>query len=161
MEPNQTTTPLSYDPHSPPWFEDPTVGGRNVPPGYWADKARRCEWPRGHRRARTPGTLLYNLQQLPLEREPTFNTRLRPSLTHSCILPAVSGRTASSQPPTSPSSHSAHQHNTPCPPGATDILCARLHNSWKSTKTRRSTKQNSRKSLQTSPPSPRRSPWAI
>lgn len=81
MEPNQTTTPLSYDPHSPPWFEDPTVGGRNVPPGYWADKARRCEWPRGHRRARTPGTLLYNLQQLPLEREPTLNTRLRPSLT--------------------------------------------------------------------------------
>lgn len=77
MDPNRTTPSFSHDSHAPLQFEDPTVGGRNVPPRYWADKARRCEWPRGRRRARTPGTLLHNLQQLPLEREPTVNDRIR------------------------------------------------------------------------------------
>lgn len=77
MDPTQTTTPPSYNPHSRTQFEDPTVEGQNVPPGYWANEARRCEWPRGRRQARTPGTLLNELQQLPLQREPTVKNRLR------------------------------------------------------------------------------------
>lgn len=76
MNPN---TPMTTPSHhaSPVQIEDPIVGGCNVPPGYWANKACRCEWSRGRRQAQNPGTLLYNLRQLPLQREPTVKTRPR------------------------------------------------------------------------------------
>ncbi|KAJ5962787.1 hypothetical protein N7501_007728 [Penicillium viridicatum] len=41
-------------------------------PGYWARRAIRCHWPRSLNHSKRPQTLLYNLRQMDLQREPTL-----------------------------------------------------------------------------------------
>ncbi|KAJ5989749.1 hypothetical protein N7522_009956 [Penicillium canescens] len=50
----------------------PTVGGPNILPGFWANRAKECPWPKGARIVLTAGTLLFQLVALPLKREPAL-----------------------------------------------------------------------------------------
>ncbi|KAJ6061313.1 uncharacterized protein N7446_005433 [Penicillium canescens] len=46
----------------------PTVGGPDILPGFWANRAKECPWPKGARIVLTAGTLLFQLVALPLKK---------------------------------------------------------------------------------------------
>lgn len=66
---NMTLTPDHAPGTSIP---DPSVGETEAENGFWARRARRCPWKKGRNLAKKPGTLLYQLKQLPILREPTL-----------------------------------------------------------------------------------------
>lgn len=61
-------------------YKDPTFGAYgtpDIPPGWWAAAAQRCEFSRGRNHLRKTGTLLNVLCKLAAVREPTLQTRAK------------------------------------------------------------------------------------
>lgn len=62
-------------------LEAPRVGMEEEAGGFWAERALLCPWPRGRRQIKTNGTVLHQLSQLPIRREPM----IRPGKTISAV----------------------------------------------------------------------------